>query len=99
MNGQFNLLTSTSKFGYKKNLQMKFIRTPKEIWEELKIEFNFTVDACASDKNHLLPKYWTKDIDALKQNWDNEIVYCHPMYDIKIPKFIKLIRQFFVVLL
>ena len=89
MNGQFNLLTSTSKFGYKKNLQMKFIRTPKEIWEELKIEFNFTVDACASDKNHLLPKYWTKDIDALKQNWDNEIVYCHPMYDIKIPKFIK----------
>ncbi len=70
-------------------LKMKWIRTPKIIWEKLSKEFNFTVDACASDKNHLLPKYWTKETDALKQNWDNEIVYCHPMYDINIPKFIK----------
>ena len=52
-------------------------------------EFNFTVDACASDKNHLLPKYWTENNSALDKNWDNEIVYCHPMYDIYIPKFIK----------
>tara|TARA_Y100001938_G_C8037922_1_gene404454 strand:- start:588 stop:1100 length:513 start_codon:yes stop_codon:yes gene_type:complete len=89
MQGQFNLLTSNSKIGNKKNLQMKFIRTPKEIWQKLKNEFNFTIDACASNENHLLPRYWTKEIDALKQNWDNEIIYCHPMYDVKIPKFIK----------
>ena len=72
-----------------KNLVMKWIRTPKDIWNKLSKEFNFTVDACASEKNHLLPKYWTIETDALKQNWDNEIVYCHPMYDINIPKFIK----------
>ena len=72
-----------------KLLEMKWIRTPKTIWEKLSKEFNFTVDACASDKNHLLPKYWTKETDALKQNWNNEIIYCHPMYDINIPKFIK----------
>jgi len=70
-------------------LLMKWIRTPKSIWENLSKEFNFTVDACASDKNHLLPKYWTVDNSALDKNWDNEIVYCHPMYDIYIPKFIK----------
>ena len=70
-------------------LLMKWIRTPKSIWENLSKEFNFTVDACASHKNHLLPKYWTKDNSALDKNWDNEIVYCHPMYDIYIPKFIK----------
>jgi len=81
--GHSNLLTSKS------NLKMKYIRTPTEIWESLSKEFNFTVDACASDKNHLVDKYWTKEIDACTQNWDNEIVYCHPMYDGKIPRFIK----------
>mgnify|MGYP003147802113 CR=1 FL=1 len=72
-----------------KLLKMEYIRTPKEIWEILSREFNFTVDACASDKNHLLPRYWTTETDALKQDWDNEIVYCHPMYDSKIPRFIE----------
>jgi len=70
-------------------LIMKWIRTPKSIWENLSNEFNFTVDACASDKNHLVSKYWTKSNSALDKNWDNEIVYCHPMYDIHIPKFVK----------
>jgi phage N-6-adenine-methyltransferase len=81
--GHSNLLTNNT------NLKMKFIRTPREIWDQLTDEFNFTVDACASDKNHLVDKYWTKDNDALKQDWDNEIIYCHPMYDISIPKFVK----------
>ena len=72
-----------------KLLNMKWIRTPENIWKELCKEFNFTVDACASDKNHLLPKYWTVNNSALDQNWDGEVVYCHPMYDINIPKFIK----------
>ena len=68
---------------------MKWIRTPKVIWNSLSKEFNFTVDACASDKNHLVSKYWTRENSALKNNWDGEVVYCHPMYDINIPKFIK----------
>lgn len=72
-----------------KMLDMKWIRTPQIIWKELSNEFNFTVDACASHKNHLLPKYWTIEDDSLKQNWDNEIVYCHPLFDRNIPKFIK----------
>ena len=44
----------------KKQYDMKWIRTPKEIWKPLSKEFNFTVDACASHNNHLLDKYWTK---------------------------------------
>jgi len=79
----FNITTKN------KNLEMKWIRTPKVIWESLSNEFNFTVDACASDKNHLIPKYWTKENSALDNNWNGEVVYCHPMYDSKIPKFIK----------
>ena len=46
---QFNLLHN------KNILKMEWIRTPKEIWTQLIKEFKFTVDACASDKNHLLP--------------------------------------------
>ena len=68
---------------------MKYLRTPKDIWADLIKEFNFTVDACASNKHHLLPKYWTKEISALEKNLYNEIVYCHPMYDSKIVKFIE----------
>tara|TARA_R100000781_G_scaffold113674_1_gene82693 strand:- start:956 stop:1435 length:480 start_codon:yes stop_codon:yes gene_type:complete len=73
----------------KKQYDMKWIRTPKEIWEQLSKEFNFTIDACASDKNHLVDRYWTKEQDALKQDWNNEIIYCHPMFNQHTPKFIK----------
>ena len=70
-------------------LKMEYVSTPDVIWDQLKDKYNFTVDACASDKNYLLPKYWTKENSALQKNWDNEIVYCHPMYDSKIVKFIE----------
>ena len=85
VSGHFNLSHKQKKA----TLKMEYVRTPIEIWNKLKTEYNFTVDACASDKNHLLPKYWTKENSALNKNWDNEIVYCHPMYDITIPKFIE----------
>jgi len=73
----------------KKLLPMKYIRTPKDIWAKLSNEFNFTVDACASDINHLVDRYWTKEDSALEKNWDGEVIYCHPMYDRNIPKFIE----------
>ena len=89
----YNILKKPIKamntYGKTSTLKMKYIRTPKEIWNELIKEFKFTVDACASDKNHLVKKYWTKENSALDKNWDNEIVYCHPMYDTKIPKFVE----------
>ena len=72
-----------------KHLKMKWIRTPVAIWKQLSSEFSFTVDACASEENHLLPRYWTKKTDALVHDWDNETIYCHPMFDTAIPKFIK----------
>jgi hypothetical protein len=52
-------------------------------------EFKFTLDACASDKNHLLPKYYTKEQDCLKQDWTGEIVYLHPLFDMHIGNFVE----------
>jgi len=84
MKEHYNLLAKNKQL-----LPMEYIRTPKEIWEDLSQEFDFTVDACASDKNHLVDRYWTKEQDALLQDWDHETIYCHPMYDRYIPKFVK----------
>lgn len=68
---------------------MKYLRTPSDIWSDLNSRFKFTLDACASDENHLLPRYYTKDNSCLDKDWTDEIVYCHPMFDINIPKFVK----------
>ena len=72
-----------------KHKKYLFIRTPKEIWNKLKKEFKFTIDVCASDKNHLLPKYYTKTQDALNQDWSGEVAYIHPMFDSGVGKFVK----------
>jgi len=69
--------------------KMKYLRTPKDIWEELTKEFDFTLDACASDQNHLLPKYYTKDNSCLDKDWTGEVVYCHPLFDINIGNFVQ----------
>ena len=82
-----NIAKNTLSFSCSKS--MKWIRTPVDIWEDLSNEFNFTLDACASDDNHLLPRYYTKDDSCLDKDWTDEVVYCHPMFDIYIGKFVE----------
>lgn len=65
------------------------VRVPVELWHDLNNEFRFTLDACASDINHLVPKYYTKENSCLDKDWTDEVVFCHPMFDIYIPKFVK----------
>ena len=48
-----------------KNLQNKYIKTPKNIWNNLQNEFNFTIDLCASDQNYLIKRYYTKAFCSL----------------------------------
>jgi site-specific DNA-methyltransferase (adenine-specific) len=68
---------------------MKYLRTPVDIWSDLKKEFDFTIDVCASDENHLLPRYYTIEDDALTKDWNNEVAYIHPLFDGKIGKFVE----------
>jgi site-specific DNA-methyltransferase (adenine-specific) len=68
---------------------MKYLRCPTDIWADLKKEFDFTIDLCASDENHLLPRYYTAEQNALTQDWDDEVAFCHPMFDGKIGKFVE----------
>ena len=82
-----NFRSDDNRFQYNKTYL--YLRTPTFIWEELTKEFDFTIDMCASDDNHLLPRYYTEDTNALNQNWENEIAYIHPMFDGKIGKFVE----------
>lgn len=68
---------------------MAYLRTPPDIWAELKKEFNFTIDVCASDENHLLPRYYTKENDGLTKDWSGEVAYIHPLFDNNIGRFVK----------
>ena len=82
-----NVSKQTLSFSTSKS--MKYLRTPIDIWKNLKEEFDFTLDACASHKNHLVDKYYTIDENCLIQDWTGEVVYCHPLFDMHIGKFVE----------
>ena len=82
-----NIAKNTLSFSCSKS--MKYLRTPTDIWKELSEEFNFTCDMCASDENHLLPKYYTKENSALDKDWNGEVGYIHPLFDGKIGKYVE----------
>jgi phage N-6-adenine-methyltransferase len=54
--------------------------TPQHIFLPLHEEFHFTIDACASIENALLPRYYTKEQDAFVQDYTGERVFCNPPY-------------------
>ncbi|HFN0651430.1 helix-turn-helix domain-containing protein [Klebsiella quasipneumoniae subsp. quasipneumoniae] len=54
--------------------------TPIELFDSLNAEFNFTIDAAANKFNALCDRYWTEDDDALKQDWNGEVIFCNPPY-------------------
>lgn len=43
--------------------------TPQELFEQLNREFNFTLDACATENNRKCEKYYSIKNDGLKANW------------------------------
>lgn len=55
-------------------------QTPKELFNSLNKEFNFTMDVAASHENTLVNgNYWTEKDDALSQNW-RFVNWCNPPY-------------------
>lgn len=63
------------------------MQTPPHLYEELNAVFNFTVDAACETHNMLAPSGFCHDegIDALKQSWRNERVFCNPPFSKKDP--------------
>lgn len=63
--------------------------TPQDFFNNLHKEFNFTLDPCATSENAKCNKYFTKEIDGLKQNWGGETVFCNPPYGRAIKDWVK----------
>lgn len=55
-------------------------RTPPRLFHFLNERFRFTLDAAASKENALLPRYYTKEDDALSRSWKGQRVFCNPPY-------------------
>ena len=55
-------------------------RTPRAFFDPLHERYRFTVDAAASVENALLPYFWTRDSNALVQQWRGHRVWCNPPY-------------------
>ena len=66
--------------GYIKTAKKSDWQTPPEIFNPLHKQYRFTIDVAASKENALLPRYYTKEDDALSKNWYGEKVWCNPPY-------------------
>lgn len=54
--------------------------TPKDLFNKLNDEFDFTVDLCASHDNALCWRYYTKENSGLDADLTGERVFCNPPY-------------------
>lgn len=53
--------------------------TPEDFFSRLNDEFGFTVDVCAVPENAKCERYFTPEIDGLKQRWTG-VCWCNPPY-------------------
>lgn len=63
------------------------METPKEFFDLLNREFNFTLDVCALPKNAKCKRYFTPDDNGLLQSW-GERCFCSPPYGREISQWV-----------
>ena len=63
--------------------------TPQELFNELDLEFGFTLDPCCVEETAKCIKYYTPKDDGLKQDWSNEIAFVNPPYGREISKWVE----------
>lgn len=54
--------------------------TPKDFYDSLHLEFNFTLDPCATNDNHKCDKFYTLEDNGLAKSWVGEKVFMNPPY-------------------
>jgi phage N-6-adenine-methyltransferase len=62
--------------------------TPKELFNKYNEQFCFDIDVCATHENALVPEYYTKENDALTQDWVGTC-WMNPPYGRQIGLFMK----------
>ena len=68
-------------------------RTSGDLYRRLHDEFDFQHDAAASIDNALVSSFWTKEDNALKQDWfSKKSVWCNPPYS-QVASFVEKARS------
>lgn len=68
--------------------------TPQDFFDKLNEEFNFMLDAAATDKTAKCRLYYTPEMDGLTQSWDcGGAVFCNPPYGREIGKWVQKAHQ------
>lgn len=55
-------------------------RTPRTLFDPLNVEFEFTLDAAASEENTLCDHYYSIESDGLTSPWYDHSVWLNPPY-------------------
>jgi site-specific DNA-methyltransferase (adenine-specific) len=63
--------------------------TPQDFFDRLNEEFHFTLDPCATERTAKCKRYYTPEVDGLKQDWGGETVFCNPPYGREIGLWVK----------
>ncbi|WP_137743413.1 DNA N-6-adenine-methyltransferase [Robertmurraya siralis] len=63
--------------------------TPKDLFEKLNKEWNFTLDPSCRDYNATCLKYYTMETDGLSKSWEGETAFCNPPYGQELGRWIK----------
>jgi phage N-6-adenine-methyltransferase len=62
--------------------------TPQDFFDELDREFGFTLDVCALPENAKCQRYFTPDMDGLKQEWRG-VCWMNPPYGREIGEWVR----------
>ena len=62
--------------------------TPQKVFDDLNVEFGFTLDVCASSHNFKVANYFDVEMDGLAQVWDG-VVWMNPPYGRTIKAWMK----------
>ena len=54
--------------------------TPQSFFDQLKREFSFSLDPCATRRNAKCRIFFTKRQNGLQQDWGTHSVFCNPPY-------------------
>ena len=54
--------------------------TPRDFFNKLHAEFDFTLDPCSDGTNALCAKFYTPETDGLAHSWFGERVFMNPPY-------------------
>jgi phage N-6-adenine-methyltransferase len=63
--------------------------TPWEFFNKVNEEFKFTLDVCALPETAKCKRFFTPEIDGLKQDWSKDVCWMNPPYGREQIKWIK----------